>query len=50
MAELARAALAEGASAAYLQVERDNEAARLLYDGMGFADHHAYHYRRAPED
>ncbi|SCK32288.1 Acetyltransferase (GNAT) family protein [Streptomyces sp. WMMB 322] len=49
MAELARAALAEGASAAYLQVERDNEAARALYDGMGFADHHAYHYRRAPE-
>ncbi|WP_314171930.1 GNAT family N-acetyltransferase [Streptomyces winkii] len=50
MAELARAALAEGASAAYLQVERDNDAARALYDGMGFADHHAYHYRRAPED
>jgi N-acetylglutamate synthase len=50
MGELARAALAEGASAAYLQVERDNEAARALYDGMGFADHHAYHYRRAPED
>ncbi|OEU85487.1 acetyltransferase [Streptomyces abyssalis] len=49
MAELARAALAEGASAAYLQVERDNDAARALYDGMGFADHHAYHYRRAPE-
>ncbi|MCH6162384.1 GNAT family N-acetyltransferase [Streptomyces marispadix] len=50
MGELARAALAEGASAAYLQVERDNDAARALYDGMGFADHHAYHYRRAPED
>ncbi|NLU72102.1 GNAT family N-acetyltransferase [Streptomyces sp. HNM0575] len=50
MGELARAALAEGASAAYLQVERDNGAARVLYDGMGFADHHAYHYRRAPED
>lgn len=49
MAELARAALAEGASAAYLQVERDNDAARALYDGMGFTDHHAYHYRRAPE-
>jgi N-acetylglutamate synthase len=49
MAELARKALDEGASAAYLQVERDNEAARALYDGMGFADHHAYHYRTAPE-
>ncbi|MGH3312465.1 MAG: GNAT family N-acetyltransferase [Streptomyces sp.] len=50
MAELARQALAEGASAAYLQVERDNAAARELYDGLGFADHHAYHYRRAPQD
>ncbi|RAJ71521.1 acetyltransferase (GNAT) family protein [Streptomyces sp. Amel2xB2] len=50
MAELARTALAEGASAAYLQVETGNEAARVLYDGLGFADHHAYHYRRAPED
>lgn len=48
MAELARAALAEGASAAYLQVESGNAGARELYDGMGFADHHAYHYRRAP--
>jgi len=48
MAELAREALAEGASAAYLQVESDNAAARALYDGLGFADHHAYHYRRAP--
>lgn len=50
MAELARAALTEGASAAYLQVERGNDAARVLYDGMGFTDHHAYHYRRAPEE
>nr|WP_243275040.1 GNAT family N-acetyltransferase [Streptomyces albus] len=50
MAELARAALAEGASAAYLQVERDNAPARALYDRLGFADHHAYHYLRAPQD
>jgi N-acetylglutamate synthase len=50
MAELARTALAEGASAAYLQVESGNAAARALYDGLGFADHHAYHYRRAPQD
>ncbi|MDJ1136702.1 GNAT family N-acetyltransferase [Streptomyces iconiensis] len=49
MAELARAALAEGASAAYLQIERGNEAARALYDKLGFVDHHAYHYLRAPQ-
>lgn len=49
MAELARRALQEGASAAYLQVEKDNPGAQALYDRLGFADHHAYHYRRAPE-
>ncbi|WP_301129883.1 GNAT family N-acetyltransferase [Streptomyces cacaoi] len=48
MAELARAALREGASAAYLQVETGNSGALALYDGLGFADHHAYHYLRAP--
>lgn len=50
MGELARQALAEGASAAYLQVESGNAAAKALYDGLGFTDHHAYHYRRAPRD
>ncbi|MDT0377981.1 GNAT family N-acetyltransferase [Streptomyces sp. DSM 42041] len=49
MAELARRALREGASAAYLQVETGNAAALALYDRLGFADHHAYHYRRAPQ-
>lgn len=49
MAELARRALEEGASAAYLQVETDNAGARSLYDELGFTDHHAYHYRRAPQ-
>ncbi|UGY93471.1 GNAT family N-acetyltransferase [Streptomyces gobiensis] len=49
MAALARKALDEGASAAYLQAETDNEGARALYDGMGFATHHAYHHWRAPQ-
>ncbi|KUJ64277.1 acetyltransferase [Streptomyces albus subsp. albus] len=48
MAALARRALEEGASAAYLQVETDNGGARALYDGMGFSTHHAYHHWRAP--
>ncbi|GAA3492303.1 GNAT family N-acetyltransferase [Streptomyces cremeus] len=47
MAVLARRALDEGASAAWLQVEADNEGARALYEGMGFATHHRYHHYRA---
>jgi GNAT superfamily N-acetyltransferase len=50
MAALARRALDEGASAAWLQVETDNAGARALYAGMGFSAHHAYHHYRAPED
>ncbi|MEU0400960.1 GNAT family N-acetyltransferase [Streptomyces sp. NPDC006197] len=46
MTALARQALDEGASAAWLQVETDNDAARALYDGMGFAPHHHYHHYR----
>ncbi|MGK5632980.1 GNAT family N-acetyltransferase, partial [Streptomyces sp. URMC 123] len=49
MAALARRALDEGASAAYLQVETDNEGAGSLYEGMGFSDHHIYRHHRAPE-
>ncbi|WP_405636968.1 GNAT family N-acetyltransferase [Streptomyces sp. NBC_01178] len=46
MTALARRALDEGASAAWLQVEEDNDGARALYDGMGFALHHHYHHYR----
>jgi N-acetylglutamate synthase len=46
-AALASAAAARGAAGLYLQVEDDNAAARRLYEGMGFADHHRYHYRIA---
>ncbi|MER5363230.1 GNAT family N-acetyltransferase [Streptomyces sp. NPDC002785] len=46
MTALARKALDEGASAAWLQVEKDNEGARGLYEGMGFAVHHLYHHFR----
>ncbi|MFJ4499002.1 GNAT family N-acetyltransferase [Streptomyces sp. NPDC088864] len=46
MTALARQATDEGASAAWLQVEADNEGARALYEGMGFAVHHLYHHFR----
>ncbi|MBZ9638763.1 GNAT family N-acetyltransferase [Streptomyces sp. PSKA30] len=49
MAALARQALDEGASAAWLQVETDNVGARALYTGMGFTAHHAYHHYREPQ-
>ncbi|MFH8452311.1 GNAT family N-acetyltransferase [Streptomyces fungicidicus] len=49
MAALARRALDEGASAAWLQVEEDNAGARAMYRRLGFAAHHAYHHHRAPE-
>jgi N-acetylglutamate synthase len=31
----------------YLQVADDNSGARALYQSLGFADHHGYHYRIA---
>ncbi|MFF2845384.1 GNAT family N-acetyltransferase [Streptomyces sp. NPDC058001] len=48
MVALARRALEEGASAAWLQVEAHNGGALALYDGMGFQLHHAYHHYREP--
>lgn len=47
---LARRALAEGASAAWLQVEEANEGARALYTRLGMSVHHAYHHYRAPQE
>ncbi|MFE3141756.1 GNAT family N-acetyltransferase [Streptomyces scopuliridis] len=47
MTALARRALEEGASAAWLQVESDNDGARALYEAMGFAIHHRYHHFRS---
>ncbi|MGW2279928.1 GNAT family N-acetyltransferase [Streptomyces sp. NPDC001770] len=47
MTALARTALAEGASAAWLQVEEDNAGALALYDRMGFVTHHRYHHFRS---
>jgi len=48
MALAARAA-ARGATGLYLQVADDNHGARALYRQLGFADHHGYHYRIAPD-
>lgn len=48
LAALARRALDEGASAAWLQVETDNAAARALYGALGFSAHHSYHHYREP--
>jgi N-acetylglutamate synthase len=48
-AALAAQAAAQGAEHVYLQVEDDNEPARMLYRRIGFAAHHDYHYRIAPE-
>jgi GNAT superfamily N-acetyltransferase len=48
-AALAGQAAAHGAEHVYLQVEDDNEPARMLYRRIGFTAHHDYHYRIAPQ-
>jgi N-acetylglutamate synthase len=47
-AALAAQAAEHGVTGLYLQVESENIPARALYRGLGFADHHRYHYRVAP--
>lgn len=41
-------ALRRGDRSGYLQVAEHNAGARALYAGLGFVDHHGYHYRLAP--
>lgn len=45
---LLASAASEGAVVAYLQVDAANDAARRIYQRLGFADGYAYHYRLAP--
>lgn len=49
MAALRSWALAQGAERMWLQVAPDNAGALALYAGLGFAEHHRYLYRVAPE-
>jgi N-acetylglutamate synthase len=37
-----------GAECCYLQVSEENAPALAMYDRLGFAEHHRYHYRLAP--
>lgn len=49
-AQLAARAAALGAKSAYLQVETSNDAARSLYQALGFTDVYRYWYRCALEE
>jgi ribosomal protein S18 acetylase RimI-like enzyme len=48
MTALGRWGRARGASSCVLQVASANEPALALYERLGFAEHHRYHYRLAP--
>ncbi|HEX5534735.1 MAG TPA: GNAT family N-acetyltransferase [Actinomycetales bacterium] len=48
LAALLNRGRADGARFAYLQVMKDNTAARRLYESVGFTTHHAYHYLKLP--
>lgn len=48
VAALLREGAELGVTTAYLQVVTANTAARVLYERLGFAEHHRYDYLRAP--
>ena len=48
MRQLTRWGLAHGAGRCYLQVDAGNAPALALYAGLGFIEHHRYHYRLEP--
>jgi len=48
MVALGRWGLARGATSCLLQVAAPNAPALALYERLGFAEHHRYHYRLAP--
>ena len=47
-AQMLGSVVTEGVRTAYLQVEASNDAARRVYQSLGFADAYAYHYRSPP--
>ncbi len=48
ISSLAAWAADQGVRGACLEVEAANAPARVLYEGLGFAELYRYHYRRAP--
>jgi GNAT superfamily N-acetyltransferase len=45
LSRLAAWAVDRGDASMYLQVAGENAPARALYESVGFAAHHGYHYR-----